>query len=70
MPDLKACVVDGGMPDVVPHHCLADVGRQLLGWEFGRVDADDDQFFRELFAEPAQLRDVVVVVDSTVGPEL
>lgn len=58
------------MGDVVAHHRFADIGRDLLSCELGRVHANHDEFVWILLPESTQLRDIVVAVNSTEGPEL
>ncbi|MEO8218351.1 MAG: hypothetical protein ABI718_14820, partial [Acidobacteriota bacterium] len=52
------------------HRGFADVPRQLFRGKLGGVDANDDKFIGKPLAEPAQLRGIMVAVDSAECPEL
>jgi len=53
----------------MPHDGFANIARDLFRREFGRMDANHYEFFWEHSSKSAQLRDIMVTVNSAKGPK-
>lgn len=69
-PNGKRRIVDHRVIDPVAHDGGAQIGGDPFGGKLGGVDANDYEFGGILVAELTQLRNVMVAVNSTKGPEL
>ncbi len=58
------------MLDIVAEHGVGDVFRILLGFEFCRVNADDDKIFRVGMLELLEFRQDVHAVDAAERPKI
>ena len=70
LPHLKLAIVDYRVFKLVAADGIVQVAGVLLIGEFGRMDADHNQFFGILLFESPQLRKDMGAVDSTVSPEI
>jgi hypothetical protein len=69
VPYNELMIVDHRMLNTMPHDGLADIFESFFSREFGGMNADHDQLFRVLRFKSTQLRDIMVAVYSTIGPE-
>ena len=69
-PEIKFSIVNHRVFDAVAHHRGADIRRELFGGKLSRMYADHHQFDGVLLTKLTQLRNIMVAVNSTEGPEL